>query len=115
MNWLKLPMPGDNKMVFPHILTYLGRKLHVLDNKLTSFTPEEETDLKKIGLYCDVYLPKMTPSYKQRALQLMQEVKKIDYEAQTSDFYRAQMKVDALVKSFNREFGLEKRLAGQAS
>lgn len=101
------------KMALPHIFAYLGRTLHL--TKLVSFAPEEETELKKIGLYYNVYLSKMTPAYKKRALQLIDDVKKIDYEAQTSDFYKAQMKVDNLVKRFEIEFGLEKRLAGQAS
>ena len=99
-------------MSFPHILTFLGRTLHL--SKLVSFTPEEETEIKKIGLYYNIYLPKMTPAYKQRALQLVGDVKKIDYEAQTSDFYKAQITVDELVRKFEIEFGLEKRLA-QAS
>jgi hypothetical protein len=100
-------------MSFPHILTYLGRTLGI--SKLVSFTPNEEKVLKETGLYYDIYLSKMTSAYKKRALQLIEDVKAINPGTpDNSDYYRAQIKITELVKRFEIEFGLEKRLA-QAS
>ncbi len=101
-------------MALPHILTYLGRKTRL--SKLVSFTSDEDKLFTKTGIYSEVHIEKMSKTYHDGALKYAEDVQDIDNKVRAGqlDPYRAQFEVECRTQKFNREFGLEKKLA-QAS
>ena len=102
-------------MAVPHILAYLGRTLHL--TKLVSFTHDENNLFIKTGIFPEVHIEKMSKTYHDGALKYAKDIQDIDNRvlAGQLDPYKAQVEVEYRTRKFNREFGLEKKLAGQAS
>jgi len=102
-------------MPLPHILAYLGRTLY--ETKLVSFTNGEEKEFKKMGIFNDVWLPKVSRAYRNGALELLRDVQMISDSAPSDpmhpDYYRTQIRITKRVQTFDRLYGLEKRLTGQ--
>jgi hypothetical protein len=101
-------------MALPHIFAYLGRTLHL--TKLVSFAPEEDQLFIKTGIFHEVHIETMSKTYHDGALKYAKDIQDIDNRVRAGqlDLYKAQVEVGYRTQKFNREFGLEKRLA-QAS